>query len=54
LRNAVAYGSASAALPGSAVPTPAQADPAGVAVTAGLLPSTAPAEAVPAAGADAR
>ncbi|CCH90607.1 1-phosphofructokinase [Modestobacter italicus] len=54
LRNAVAYGSASAALPGSAVPTPAQADLAGVAVTAGPPPSTAPAEAVPAAGADAR
>jgi len=36
LRNAVAYGSASAALPGSAVPTPDQADPAAVAVTPGL------------------
>ena len=54
LRNAVAYGSASASLPGSAVPTPAQADPAAVSVTPGLPTSPAPAEAVPAAGADAR
>ncbi|WP_138760353.1 1-phosphofructokinase family hexose kinase [Modestobacter altitudinis] len=54
LRNAVAYGSASAALPGSAVPTPDQADPAGVTVSAGLPTSPAPAEAAPAAGADAR
>ncbi|MBB3677719.1 1-phosphofructokinase family hexose kinase [Modestobacter versicolor] len=54
LRNAVAYGSASAALPGSAVPTPAQADPAAVTVTPGLTGHPAPAEAVPAAGADAR
>jgi 1-phosphofructokinase len=54
LRNAVAYGSASAALPGSAVPTPAQADPASVAVTPGLPTRPTPAEAVPAAGADAR
>jgi 1-phosphofructokinase len=53
LRTAVAYGSASAALPGSAVPTPAQADPASVVVTPGL-PTRTPAEAVPAAGADAR
>jgi len=51
LRTAVAYGAASAALPGSAVPTPAQADLAAVTVTAGF---PAPAEAVPAAGADAR
>jgi 1-phosphofructokinase len=54
LRNAVAYGSASAALPGSAVPTPAQADPASVTVTPGLPTRPTPAEAVPAAGADAR
>jgi 1-phosphofructokinase len=54
LRTAVAYGSASAALAGSAVPTPAQADPASVTVTPGLATHTAPAEAVPAAGADAR
>jgi 1-phosphofructokinase len=54
LRTAVAYGSASAALPGSAVPTPAQADPASVVVTPGLPTRTNPAEAVPAAGADAR
>jgi 1-phosphofructokinase len=54
LRTAVAYGSASAALPGSAVPTPAQADPGAVTVAPGLPTPTAPAEAVPAAGADAR
>jgi 1-phosphofructokinase len=54
LRTAVAYGSASAGLPGSAVPTPAQADPAAVTVTAGLPARPALAEAVPAAGADAR
>jgi 1-phosphofructokinase len=54
LRNAVAYGSASAALPGSAVPTPDQADLAGVTVAAGLPTTPAPAEAAPAAGADAR
>jgi 1-phosphofructokinase len=35
LRAAVAYGAASASLPGSAVPTPAQADPTAVRVTAG-------------------
>jgi 1-phosphofructokinase len=51
LRSAVAYGSASAALPGSAVPTPAQADPAAVSVTAGLPPRVATTEAAPAAGA---
>jgi 1-phosphofructokinase len=62
LAHAVAYGSASAALPGSAVPTPAQVDPGSVAVTPGLparpAPAPpgrpAPAEAVPAAGADTR
>jgi 1-phosphofructokinase len=61
LRSAVAYGSASAGLPGSAVPTPAQADPAAVPVVPGLAslrrptpPALAPAEAAPAAGADAR
>ena len=52
LRTAVAYGSASAALPGSAVPTPAQADPSAVAVTPGIPGPSAPAEASPAAGAD--
>jgi 1-phosphofructokinase len=54
LRTAVAYGAASASLPGSAVPTPAQADPAAVTVTPGLPAHLAPAEAIPAAGADAR
>jgi 1-phosphofructokinase len=56
LQQAVAYGSASAGLPGSAVPTPAQVDPSAVPVSAGLPGTThpAPAEAVPAAGADAR
>ena len=47
LRSAVAYGAASASLPGSAVPTPAQIDIAAVRVTA------VPAH-VPAAGRDAR
>ena len=47
LRSAVAYGAASASLPGSAVPTPAQVDVAAVRVTA------VPAH-VPAAGRDAR
>ena len=51
LRAAVAYGAASASLPGSAVPTPAQVDGASVRVTAGLPGSTAP---VPAAGRDVR
>jgi 1-phosphofructokinase len=51
LRNAVAYGAASAALPGSAVPTPAQVDGRAVRVTAGL-PGTSPS--VPAAGRDVR
>ncbi|MCU1619058.1 MAG: fruK [Modestobacter sp.] len=54
LRTAVAYGAASASLPGSAVPTPAQADPAAVTVAPGLPAHLAPAEAIPAAGADAR
>jgi 1-phosphofructokinase len=54
LRAAVAYGAASASLPGSAVPTPVQADPTAVTVVAGLPAHPAPAEAVPAAGADAR
>ena len=35
LRTAVAYGAASASLPGSAVPTPAQVDGSAVRVTAG-------------------
>jgi 1-phosphofructokinase len=47
LRNAVAYGAASASLPGSAVPTPAQVDGRAVRVTAGL-PGSSPS--VPAAG----
>jgi 1-phosphofructokinase len=56
LRTAVAYGAASASLPGSAVPTPAQVDGPAVRVTAGAfgsttVPSTIP---VPAAGRDAR
>ena len=53
LRNAVAYGAASASLPGSAVPTPAQVDGAAVRVTAGL-PGTASSSPVPvpAAGRD--
>ena len=54
LRTAVAYGAASASLPGSAVPTPAQADPAAVSVSPGLPAHPAPAEATPVAGADAR
>jgi 1-phosphofructokinase len=48
LQRAVATGSAAAALPGSAVPTPDQVDPAAVAVAPGL-PSPEP---VPAAGRD--
>lgn len=63
LRTAVAYGAASASLPGSAVPTPAQVDVAAVRVTAGSpgsstappagqsSPATAP---VPATGRDPR
>lgn len=62
LRSAVAYGAASASLPGSAVPTPTQVDGSAVRVTAGLPGSTtAPqhstastATPVPAAGRDAR
>ncbi|MBB3085219.1 1-phosphofructokinase family hexose kinase [Geodermatophilus sabuli] len=60
LRSAVAYGAASASLPGSAVPTPAQVDPAAVAVTAvrGPVPPPAPPgtsrTTVPAAGRDVR
>jgi 1-phosphofructokinase len=54
LRTAVAYGAASASLPGSAVPTPAQADPAAVTVTPGLPGRPDPTEAVPAVGADPR
>jgi 1-phosphofructokinase len=66
LRSAVAYGAASASLPGSAVPTPAQVDGTAVEVTAGLPdrteprstepPSTEPPStvSVPAAGRDAR
>jgi 1-phosphofructokinase len=50
LRRAVATGSAAAALPGSAVPTPDQVDPAAVVVVPGL-PSSSP-EPVPAAGRD--
>ncbi|MGY1749321.1 1-phosphofructokinase family hexose kinase [Modestobacter sp. SYSU DS0511] len=53
LRTAVAYGTASAALPGSAVPTPAQVDRAAVSVTPGLPGHPDPAAAVPATGADA-
>lgn len=63
LRAAVAYGAASASLPGSAVPTPAQADGPAVRVTDGPpgstvpcagLPPTATPNPVPAAGRDAR
>jgi 1-phosphofructokinase len=62
LRNAVAYGAASASLPGSAVPIPAQVDGRAVRVTAGwpgstsstsaiAVPPTSPSP-VPAAGRD--
>jgi 1-phosphofructokinase len=60
LRSAVAYGAASAALPGSAVPTPGDLDRSGVRITAGFpgptaLPAPAPpGTTVPAAGRDAR
>ena len=55
LRNAVAYGAASASLPGSAVPTPAQVDGPAVRVTAGMPGSAPPTPpTVPAAGRDAR
>jgi 1-phosphofructokinase len=52
LRTAVAYGAASASLPGSAVPTPAHVDAAAVRVTAGP-PGISPAP-VTAAGRNAR
>jgi 1-phosphofructokinase len=52
LRNAVAYGAASASLPGSAVPTPGQVDGTAVRVSAGLPGSTT--SDLPAAGRDAR
>jgi 1-phosphofructokinase len=52
LRTAVAYGAASASLPGSAVPTPAQVDGAAVQVTPGLPGNTSPH--LPAAGRDSR
>jgi 1-phosphofructokinase len=55
LRSAVAYGAASASLPGSAVPTPAQVDGDLVRVTAGPPgPAPAPSTTVPAAGRDVR
>ncbi|WP_422677988.1 PfkB family carbohydrate kinase [Blastococcus brunescens] len=53
LRTAVAYGAASASLPGSAVPTPAQVDGPAVRVIAGLPGSSVPTTPVPAAGRDA-
>ncbi|RFU23120.1 1-phosphofructokinase family hexose kinase [Geodermatophilus marinus] len=49
LATAVAYGAASASLPGSAVPAPSQVDVAAVRVTADPVPHPAP---VPAAGRD--
>jgi 1-phosphofructokinase len=57
LRTAVAYGAASASLPGSAVPTPAQVDGSAVRVIAGLpgsstAPRTDAPSPVPAAGRD--
>jgi 1-phosphofructokinase len=48
LRTAVAYGAASASLPGSAVPTPAQVDGPAVRVTAGMPGSAPPTSATPA------
>ncbi len=61
LRTAVAYGAASASLPGSAVPTPAQVDGSAVRVTAGSPGSTSAVPRsdirtvpVPAAGRDVR
>lgn len=54
LRSAVAYGAASASLPGSAVPTPAQVDGDLVQVSAGPPGAPAPSTTVPAAGRDAR
>ena len=53
LRSAVAYGAASASLPGSAVPTPTQVDGSAVRVTA-APPGTSRTAPVPAAGRDAR
>ncbi|MGY1601296.1 1-phosphofructokinase family hexose kinase [Geodermatophilus sp. SYSU D00815] len=53
LRSAVAYGAASASLPGSAVPTPAQVDGPAVRVTAGFA-GTSSTPLVRAAGRDAR
>jgi 1-phosphofructokinase len=53
LRNSVAYGAASASLPGSAVPTPAQVDGAAVRVTAGFA-GTSSTHTVPAAGRSVR
>ncbi|RBY81338.1 1-phosphofructokinase [Blastococcus sp. TF02-09] len=54
LRSAVAYGSASASLPGSAVPSPAHVDGSAVRVMAGLPGSSTPVPppSVPAAGRD--
>jgi len=54
LRNAVAYGVASASLPGSAVPTTAQVDGAAVRVTAGFPGATTSTHPVPAAGRNVR
>ena len=56
LRSAVAYGAASASLPGSAVPVPGQVDGTAVHVTAGAPGATTPDPLVPvpAAGRDAR
>jgi 1-phosphofructokinase len=61
LRSAVAYGAASASLPGSAAPTPAQVDGSAVRVTAGPPGTSSPAAppgdsrtTVPAAGRDVR
>ena len=53
LRTAVAYGAASASLPGSAVPTPAQVDGAAVRVTTGFAGSSST-PSVPAAGRESR
>ena len=54
LRTAVAYGAASASLPGSAVPTPAQVDGPAVRVTAGTIAGSSSTPPVPAAGRHAR
>jgi 1-phosphofructokinase len=50
LRTAVAYGSAAASLPGSAVPTPAQVDGSAVRVTPGAPSDARPSTPAPAAG----